>query len=94
MYDDDHDWTVQLLVHLQTIVDRTAAAKSHVNALLLLYCSKTSTAFGTPPKKSVCIATLQPQTVIPARLKNKADLPGLNLRGWKLSRPTQQPGVR
>jgi hypothetical protein len=93
-YSDDRGWTVQLLVYLQMIVDRTAAAKGHANVLLLLYGSKTSTASSTPPKKSVCIATLQPQTVIPARLKNKAGLPGLNLRGWKLSRPTQQPGVR
>jgi hypothetical protein len=93
-YSDNHDWTVQLLVRLQMIVDRTTAAKGHVNVLLLLYCSKASTASGVPPKNSVCIATLQPQTVIPARLKNKAGLPGLNLRGWKLSRPTQQPGVR
>ena len=93
-YSGDHNWTVQLLVYLQMIVNRAAAAKGHVNVLLLLYCSKASTASGAPPKNSMCIATLQPQTVIPARLKNKAGLPGLNLRGWKLGRPTQQPGVR
>jgi hypothetical protein len=91
-YSNDYDWTAQLLVSLQMIVDRTAAAKGHGDVPLPLYC-KTSVAPGTHPNKSMCMATLQPQTGIPARLKNKTGLPGLNLKGWKLSRPTQQSGV-
>lgn len=84
-YGAGRDWTTQLLEHLQAVVDRCSAAQCRVKVLLLVYGPRSSIA---PPqlKESVRVVSLQ-QTEIPARLKNKAGHPSVNMKGWGLRRP-------
>lgn len=83
-YRQDQRWTDQFSAFIQLIVNHAAAAGCQLKVLLFLYGGNSSAEMNAPPGHGLRVATLQPQILIPPRLKHVAGQPGLNTRGWKI----------
>lgn len=84
MYRQDQLWADQFFEFVKVIVDRTAAKGCQLKVLLILYDNQSSAASSAPPSPSLRVITIQPQSLIPSRLKHVACQPSFNTKGWKL----------
>jgi hypothetical protein len=87
-YSHDPGWSERFCGYIQTIVDRTSAAGNQLKLLLAMYGNSYQVGTNLPRPKSVLVATLQPQTPIPPRLRHIARRSCLDAKGWIFRKPT------